>query len=241
MCLSDMKALVAVACEWKNFEIAWTLLSKFHCKREEEEADWHGLALDFVPPEWIENIIDYKKLTLSHNLLDFFPHTITNMKLLTRLDLSRNSIEEVPKELFEMKYLQNLNLSSNRIQFLPTLDRWTKSLKILNLKENSLVAIDDAISQSELEDLNLSANELSDVPFCVCKIKTLQVLDLSYNQNIKVLPRDLAKLSKLNYLGIEKMDQVEFCFLFCCIMSIEYLTVLEEGPRRKTFYIFSDL
>ena len=223
---------MAVACKWENIEIAWTFLSEMYCKRKEEEADWHGLALNCILPEWIERIINYKKLMLSHNLLDFFPPTITNMRLLTKLDLSRNSIEKFPKELFEMKQLQHLNLSSNRIQFLPKVDEWTKSLKILNLKENSLGVIDDSISQSELEDLNLSENELSLVPLGVCEIKTLQVLDLSHNQNITVLPPDLAKLSKLNYLGIEKMNQVHF--LPSLLLPNRHLSIIEHMYYFKT-------
>ena len=207
MSYSDMAFPVAVAFGLDNFEVVWTFLSEVYCKRN-EEADWHGLDLNCVLPEWIERIINYRKLILSHNLLDFFPRTITNMKLLTRLDLFRNSIQEVPKELFEMKHLQNLNLSSNRIQFLPKVDEWTKSLKRLNLEKNFLRFIDNSISESELEDLNLSDNKLSTVPSCVCEIKTLQVLDLSQNQKITVLPPDLAKLSQLDFLGIEKMDQV---------------------------------
>ena len=220
MCYSDMAFPVAVAFGYNNVEVAWIFLSEMYCKRKEEEADWHGLALNCILPEWVERIINYKKLILSHNLLDFFPRTITNMKLLTRLDLLRNSIEEVPKELFEMKHLRNLNLSSNRIQFLPKVDEWTKSLKILNLKKNFLRFIDNSISESELEDLNLSDNKLSTVPSCVCEIKTLQVLDLSQNQKITVLPPDLAKLSQLNFLGIEKMDQVSFFLLFSYLIDI---------------------
>jgi len=211
---------VAFACNWEHFEVAWTFLSEFHCKRKEEEADWHNLALKCIHAKWIERIINYKRILLSQNKLDIFPHEITKMKLLTQLDLSKNYIGKIPKKLFEMKHLRDLNLSSNRIQYLPTVKRWTKSLKTLNLRKNSLGVIDGSISKSELEDLNLSDNELSDFPSCVCKIKTLQVLDLSRNQNIKVLPPDLAKLSKLKYLGIEKMDQVWLFYLpFCCIMN----------------------
>ena len=199
---------MAIACSWKNFDAAWIFLSEMYCKREKGKADWYDLALKSMRPEWIESIINYKELILSYNLLDSFPRTITNMKLLTRLDLSRNSIEKVPKELFEMKHLRSLNFSSNRVRFLPKVDEWTRSLKTLYLKENFLSVIDNSISQSELEDLNLSNNRLSCVPLCICEIKTLTTLDLSQNQNITVLPPDLAKLSKLKYLGTERMKQV---------------------------------
>ena len=205
---SEMTALVAVACSWTNFDAAWIFLSEMYCKREKGKADWKALALESMRPEWIENIINYRELILSYNLLDFFPHTITNMELLTWLDLSRNSIEEVPKELFEMKHLRSLNFSSNRVRFLPKVDEWSRSLKTLNLKENFLSVIDNSISQSELKVLNLSDNRLSCVPLCICEIKTLTSLDLSQNQNITVLPPYLAKLSKLEYLGIERMKQV---------------------------------
>ena len=205
---SEKTALVAIACYWKNFEAAWIFLSEMYCKWKEGEADWQGLALNCILPDWIESIINYKELILSYNLLNFFPRTITNMKLLTRLDLSRNSIEKLPKELFEMKHLRSLNFSSNRVRLLPKVDEWSRSLKTLNLKENFLSVIDNSISQSELEDLNLSDNRLSFVPLCICEIKTLTTLDLSQNQNITVLPPDLAKLSKLEYLGTQRMKQV---------------------------------
>ena len=205
---SEMTALVTVACNWKNFDAAWIFLSEMYCKRKEEEAEWQSLDLDCVRPEWIERIVEYRKLVLSHNSLGFFPGTITDMKLLTRLDLSKNYIEEFPKELFEMKHLRDLNLSTNRMRFFPKVDNWTKSLKTLNLKENFITFIDNSISQSELENLNLSDNKLSCVPLCICEVKTLTVLDISRNHNITVLPPDLAKLSKLEYLGIEKMKQV---------------------------------
>ena len=199
---------VAIAFGLAHFEVTRTLLFEIYCKPGDEEVDWHGLALNRLLPEWVIGILNYKKLILSHNLLESIPCEITEMHHLARLDLAKNSIEEVPKELFELKNLRNLNLSSNEIQYLPKVDEWSKTMKILNLKGNSLRFVDFSIADSELEDLNLAQNELSSVQQCICQIKTLQVLDLSENKKITILPPDLAKLSKLNYLGIENMDQV---------------------------------
>ena len=201
---------VAVAFGLNNYETTWILLSEIYCKDNEGEADWHGLALSRLQSDWIKSIIQYKKLILSHNLLEVFPHGITKMSSLTRLDVSKNSIEEVPKALFELKYLRTLNLSSNQIRLLPKVDEWSKSIKMLNLKNNILRSVDSSIAGSALEDLNLSDNKLSSVQPCICEISTLQVLDLSQNQKITILPPELAKLSKLNFLGIDKMDQVLF-------------------------------
>lgn len=202
---------VAIAFGLAHFEVTRIFLFEIYCKSAEEEADWHGLALNRLLPEWIRGIISFKKLILSYNLLNIFPPEIANMQKLSKLDVSKNSIMEVPKEIFELKYLRSLNLSSNEIQYLPKVDEWSKSLKILNLKENNLRFVDGCMADSELEDLNLSYNELSSVQPCICEVKTLQVLDFSGNKKITVLPPDLAKLTKLNYLGIERMDQVCHC------------------------------
>ena len=199
---------VAVAFGLKRFDITWIFLSEVYCKFEQGEADWKGLKLSRLLPDWIKKIIDYKVLILSNNLLESFPRGITGMKSLRRLDLSKNAIQEVPMELFELKNLRNLNLSSNQIQFLPEVNEWSKSIKVLNLNKNWLRSLDSSIEDSELEDLNLSDNELSAVPMSICEISTLQTLNLSQNQKIKVLPPELAKLSRLNFIGIEKMDQV---------------------------------
>ena len=225
---------VAVAFGLNNFDIAWVFLSEIYCKVEQGEADWHGLALSHLLPGWISGIIEYRRLILSHNLLESFPYGITDMKSLMRLDLSKNAIQEVPKELFELKNLRNLNLSSNQIQYLPKVNEWSKSIKILNLKKNWLRYLDSSIEESELEDLNLSDNKLSDVPLSVCEIHTLQDLDLSRNQKITSLPPELAKLSKLNFLGIEKMDQVRFrIYLVTCCSVAKYSTMVANRIRMS--------
>ena len=204
----DMAFPVILALSHKNFTIAKIFLFEIYCNKTLLEADWHGLALGRVPLEWLKEIDDYKRVVLSHNLLTKVPEGIIDMKNLLKLDLAKNGIEEVPKEIFELKQLRNLNLLSNEIHCLPKVPEWSKAMKVLNLKENDLRFLDESIAESELEDLNLAENNLGQVPECICEIKTLQTLDLSRNKFITILPPDLAKLTKLNYLGIEHMDQV---------------------------------
>lgn len=210
----DMAFPVSIALSQGNLKIAKIFLFEIYCNKILLEADWHGLALGRVLPEWLKEIDDYKRVVLSHNLLTKVPDGLIDMKNLLKLDLAKNSIEEVPKEIFELKQLRNLNLLSNDIRYLPNVSEWSKAMKVLNLKENNLRFLDDSIAESELEDLNLAENNLGHVPECICEIKTLQTLDLSRNKFITILPPDLAKLTKLNYLGIEHMDQVLFS-LFC--------------------------
>ena len=225
MCCTDMAFPVAVAFGLNHYDATWIFLSEIYCKNQDGEADWHGLALSRLQSDWIKCIMDYKKLILSHNLLEVFPHGIIKMSSLIRLDLSKNSIEEVPKALFELKHLRNLNLSSNQIKSLPEVNEWSKSMKILNLKKNILRHVNPSIAKSELEDLNLSDNKLSSVQTYICEISTLQVLDLSQNQKITILPPELAKLSKLNFLGIDKMDQVLFTLLAFCLIIDFFMKV----------------
>lgn len=207
----DMAFPVSIAFGLAHYEVTKIFLFEIFCKEKEAEADWHGLALSRLLPDWIRGIIGYKKLILSHNSLNSFPREIVGMQHLSTLNLTKNSIEEdLPKEIFELRHLRSLNLSFNQIHYLPKVDEWSKSLKILNLKGNKLRFVDYSIADSELEDLNLAQNELSAVQPCICDIKTLQVLDLSKNKKITVLPPDLAKLSNLNVLGLEQMEQVYF-------------------------------
>lgn len=204
----DIAFPVSIALNEGRFDAAKIFLFQIYCNEKSGEADWHGLSLSSIPSAWIKEICNYKKLVLSHNILTSIPPTIIEMKNLLRLDLSKNNIFEVPAAIFKLPLLRNLNLSKNVIGSLPKVKEWTKSMKILMLQVNNLRTVHASIVQSELEQLDLADNNLVSIPDCICHIKTLTTLDISRNRYITVFPPNLAKLTKLSYLGMKGMDQV---------------------------------
>ncbi len=204
----DMAFPVSIALNKNHNEAAKIIVFEKYCDHRQGEADWHGLALSIIQQSWVEEIRNYKKLVLSHNILHVVPSNIVKMQNLLRLDLSKNYILEVPREIFELPLLRNLNLSYNDITMLPKVQEWNKSMKILNLQANSLRTVNESIEKSELEDLNLSDNNLMLIPECICNVKSLTTLDISRNRQITVFPPELAKLTKLSFFGMRNMDQV---------------------------------
>ena len=206
----DMAFPVSIAVNEARFASAKIIVFESYCSMGKGEADWHGLALSVIQHTWIDEIINFRKLMVSHNTLKELPDSVTKMKNLLRLDVSHNNLTEIPKELFELPLLRNLNVSFNYLEELPevTAGEWSNSIKILNVRANTLKTLPGTIADSCIEDLNLADNSLYHVPPSVCHVKTLTNLDISRNRYITVLPPDLGKLSKLTTLGLKGMDQV---------------------------------
>ena len=209
---------VSIAVHEARFASAKVIIFERYCSMGKAEADWHGLALSVIQHTWIDEIINFTKLMVSHNMLKELPDNVTKMKNLLWLDVSHNKLTEIPKELFELPLLRNLNVSFNFLEELPqvTTGEWSNSIKILNVRANLLETLPDTIAESCIEDLNLADNSLNHVPPSVFHMKTLTNLNISGNRYITVLPPDLEKLSKLTTLELKGKDQVSVIVLNIC-------------------------
>ena len=132
------------------------------------------------------------------------------MKNLIRLDLQHNRIQVIPACLFELPLLRNLNISFNLISELPLVDQWSSSLRLLDCQGNKLQGFPDEVNGALLEYLNISNNNLDRIPLGICKIRTLEELDVSENKDIRVIPVELGRLTKLTQL---RLKGLQVCFI----------------------------
>lgn len=197
---------VSLACNKERFPAARCLLFNIYCCEPKLEADWHGLAIPLLKPEWIENLKTYKKLFFSWNSLTVLPNNMACLNNLLRLDLQHNSLQAIPGCLLQLPLLRNLNISHNMIQSLPVVDRWTSSLNILDIQGNFLYTFPECVDGATIQYLNLADNRLVKIPNGLCKLKSLTSLDIGGNKEIHDLPMQLGKLSKLVDLSLKGLQ-----------------------------------
>lgn len=213
---------VSLACNKERFPAARCLLFNIYCCEPKLEADWHGLAIPLLKPEWIENLKTYKKLFFSWNSLTVLPNNMACLNNLLRLDLQHNSLQAIPGCLLQLPLLRNLNISHNMIQSLPVVDRWTSSLNILDIQGNFLYTFPECVDGATIQYLNLADNRLVKIPNGLCKLKSLTSLDIGGNKEIHDLPMQLGKLSKLVDLSLKGL-QVILIWLYVTGAVTEYM------------------
>ena len=184
------------------------ILFNTNCNEAQKRIDWPRLALGDVNPSWLEKVTWVEKLYLASNLLLSVPKNIKILNKLYCLDLRRNQLRSIPASLLEMPNLRELKLCFNKIVELPKRCKWSPSLKMLYLSDNQLQSLPGRMAESKLSILYIARNNLYEVPPCICKITTLQSLDLSSNPRLTQLPPQMGRLTNIEMLKLENLDQV---------------------------------
>ena len=205
-----------------------------NCNKHIKQIDWAKLALGEIDPLWLENVTWVEKFFLASNLLVSVPANIHTLSKLCVLDLRWNHLRSVPARLLQLPNLRDLRLSENKITELPKKCKWSSSLKTLNLSDNLLETLPKSMAQAKLSILFLARNNLYEVPLCVCQITTLQSLDLSGNPRLTQLPYDMGRLRNIEFLKLERLDQVciyPFCFGYHYTISLTAWLLTKLGSE----------
>ena len=199
---------IGLGIQQRRTEAVGIILLNTNCNQAQKRIDWPKLALGDVDPSWLENVTWVEKLFLASNLLTSVPRNLKILNKLCCLDLRRNQIKTIPASLLEMPNLRDLRLSENKIVELPKKCKWSPSLKTLNLNDNSLETLPKSMAEAKLSILYIARNNLYEVPLCICAITTLQSLDLSGNPRLTQLPPQMGRLTNIELLKLENLDQV---------------------------------
>ena len=199
---------VSLACHMKHYSAAKVMLINLYCSEKKCLADWHGIGIHSLSVDWLTEIIQYKKLLLDWNNLRRLPNEICWLVNLVQLNLQHNYLEAIPSGIFTLPKLTKLDISFNCLKELPSVDQWSSSLNVLNVQGNLLQSFPENIRAVNMQYLNLADNHLATVPGSVCCMTSLISLDISGNNNIRMLPLQLGKLSHLFDLKLSGLQVI---------------------------------
>jgi internalin A len=189
-----------------------------------------------------------KTLDLSYMSLLEIPKGVFYLKELSALNLEGNYISTIPTDLFELTSLTHLNLGNNEIPTLPSEIKKLINLRTLTLKVNPLVSLPKEILYlSKLEVIDLSNCQFNEFPIEVIELAELTDLRLgnletlsiatkggklpsqSLNNNIKVIPSNIKRMSSLRYLNLNQNNINGLPNEILELNNLYYLG-LEENP-----------
>uniref|UniRef100_A0A7M5UXB7 Non-specific serine/threonine protein kinase n=1 Tax=Clytia hemisphaerica TaxID=252671 RepID=A0A7M5UXB7_9CNID len=181
------------------------LLSKKYCCDSRNKVNWEQLGLTHLEESYINDIVNYHKLSLVDNLISHLPWNLEVLVNLTHLDLSQNKVQEIPVTLLQLPCLRRLNLSCNLIESLPQTNKWSPLLRALSLSGNLLTSLPSKID-SKITYLSIANNKFKEFPMVICNMKTLETLDITGNKDIKKLPIQLGYNTNLKVIYWEGLN-----------------------------------
>ena len=155
-------------------KVNWTMIYFLHfnaIKNTKYEEYFNWLSIDNLKyklglKETVEEIYDFKTLTLPINRMAEIPKEIENLINLEFLYLVNNKITEIPETVGKLINLKGLYLHNNKIEII------SETVGNLNI----------------LKYLDLSYNKIEIISETVGKLINLQILYLSDNKIIKLPP-----------------------------------------------------
>ncbi|KAG8510362.1 LOW QUALITY PROTEIN: Leucine-rich repeat serine/threonine-protein kinase 2, partial [Galemys pyrenaicus] len=135
--------------------------------------------------------------------LPALPPSLTNVKL------AQNRFTCVPDALLGLPHLRALDMSSNEIQSLPGPTHWrSQNLRELLFSHNRISVLDlseQTCAWARLEKLHLAHNRLRELPPEIGCLQNLTSLDVSHNVELRSLPNEMGKLSKMWDLPLDEL------------------------------------
>jgi serine/threonine protein kinase/GTPase SAR1 family protein len=210
LCWGDLQCVAHVPIKLgmrkENFSAVYQLLLNTDCSVKEGRADWRGLALRTIDPQWLMSMGPWvKKLSLMSNYLTSVPKEFGKLGVLERLNLAHNRLTLIPSEIVLLPLLKSLTLANNDLVELPDETEWTPSLNVLNISHNQLKDLPKNIQTASLRQLRIAANPMSKLPLTVSLCDGLQSLDIS-DTKITFLPNEVGRLTNLVELNTEHLD-----------------------------------
>lgn len=157
---------------------------------------------------WIEKNKEERVLNLSNKEVGVLPASIGTLQKVEELTLQYDSLTSLPKEIGNLKQLKILNLFGNPISELPEELGNLENLEVLLLGRTQLKEIPPVLTKlKKLKTLALDETKVqlteADVEV-IANLPNLEILDLSLMREYKTLPKNLAKLSFLKQLILQK-------------------------------------
>ena len=167
----------------------------------------HNNALSSVPEQAFKDLVNLRRLDLSHNDLTAVPAAIRALPALQDLDLRFNDIEVVAGDGFRnLLKLRDLNIGRNAIKILPNgVFSDLRNLRYLRLYGNQLRDVRKEVLQgpSDLLQVDLRFNPLGAIPEDVfSNIPNVLQVYLDGTQLRTLPPRVFAGLTKLGWLSL---------------------------------------
>jgi internalin A len=167
--------------------------------------------------EALKNIPNIEEINLTHEKLKQIPNWIENYVRLKKLSISyANNIEEIPTWIGNLIYLEELyintyyqsmtqsdkNRKAKRLTKLPNSICELRNLKKLILKSGELSELPEHIGNlMNLEELNIQGSfnsySFKKLPKSIVKLKNLRILNISWKNNLEELPKDIFTLNNL--------------------------------------------
>lgn len=163
-------------------------------------------------------------LYIDNNELTDIPDEITQLTRLTHLDISCNNITKYPECINRIHTLRKLVYAENNLTEMPNIK--LPNLERLNLNWNMIGEyVSDSVDVPNLRKLKLRQNCIAKFPEFICRLKHLEYLhinrcrpqeikdtelyaivslinDIRVVGNDQSIPRDIGKLTNLEYLDI---------------------------------------
>ncbi len=225
--------------------------------KDAEELDLSRMNLDSLP-YYISSCSKLKKIDLSGNRrikvndtfkklaklpnleilivdycnLYFLPSVINEFKNLKVLSVEGNGISWLPPT-FKNLPLEKLNLAKNNIDSLNIGFYSLLKLQSLNFSQNPGVARDynmDILASFPLLSTFISQHSKA-ISKDVGKLKALTRLDLA-GSDIKLLPEEISKLSRLQSLDIHDCSQLDVSICLEYLSAQKYLTEIHFGHSK---------
>lgn len=173
------------------------LVFSFGCKKEVVNVEM-----------WLEEHKEERVLNLSNKEIAVLPTSIGNLSKVEELTLQYDSLTSLPKEIGNLKQLKILNLFGNPLTTLPEELGNLENLEVLLLGRTQLQEIPPVLAKlKHLKTLALDETKVqlteADVEV-IANLPNLEILDLSLMREYKTLPKNLAKLSFLKQLILQK-------------------------------------
>ncbi|MCW7475421.1 leucine-rich repeat domain-containing protein [Leptospira levettii] len=187
-----MKLIVSPICF-----LSFVVLFSFGCKKEVVDANI-----------WFEEHKEDRVLNLSNKEVGVLPTSVGNLNKVEELTLQYDSLTTLPKEIGNLKQLKILNLFGNPLTTLPEELGNLENLEVLLLGRTELKEIPPVLAKlKHLRTLALDETKVqlteADVEV-IANLPSLEILDLSLMREYKTLPKNLAKLSFLKQLILQK-------------------------------------
>lgn len=184
-------------------------------------------------PQEFCNLDELTELYISHNNLSSLPSSISKLVRLVKLTLNNNKLTTLPAGIKELVNLFELNLGNNQLGYLPSGIGSLSALGNLFLENNRLEHLpDEFASLRKLKQLNLASNQLSGFPGSITGLRLLEKLDISGNKNLRTIPANISRLTRLRELRLRDTGLVELPAEIGELQDLTYLDLSNNSLKR---------